>query len=359
MLAWLVFLGCACFVTVSLLGIKNEIKMMVMEGSMHQGNQNEALATQKKSDGETTQTLDSAMLEAYRQSSITSSHTQTPKIPFTSIKIVGERNSGTNFLEQILVEAFPSYGEIYKNGTKRSGRIGFVDLNFGPLGCKHTFRHNLLTREELERLAGPEFENVLWLLSVRSPCDWGTGMYHHPWHMCPPVEWLTTNKPGKGSATKQWSKKCENTKPDRQNQYIGNVKVELDKYNVSRFEFWKMPWIDWQEARILPSHNFSYANIFHLRAFKEKIMLQLLTAVPERVRVVHLKLYERSPAQLLKDLVSEFNLTMAEGAEIPTGRPHSTDCLTQDERNHAVSNVNWDIESAFGFVPGDCRVCRH
>ena len=334
-LALLACLGFNRHVTASLRNISNEIPR-VLEGSAHPSAVDAAT------------TVRGAILAAQRRAS-TGARRQSNKTPVRSIKVVGERNSGTNFLEQILARALPHYGETFSDG-----RLDFANLNFGPLGGKHMFRHGLLTRDELQRLAGPEFEHVLWLLAVRSPCDWGSGMYRRPWHLCPPVEWLAAHRPGVRPAAPEWGQKCE---PGTNNQYLNpaQIKDELNQYKLSRFEFWKMPWIDWQEARW--ARNFSYANIFHLRTLKETIMLQLMTAVPERARIVHLQLSERSPEQLLRDLVLEFNLTRVAGAPTPRGRPHSTECLTDAERSHAVSHVDWDIEAAFGFVPGDCRVC--
>merc|ERR1711959_552154 len=123
---------------------------------------------------------ESDLVQAYRahQSAPITNRTSNPT-PIRTIKILGERNSGTNFLEKILVPAFhPHY-------SNNNGRFPFAEgPDFGPFGGKHMFRHKLLSQEELELLAGPKYQDVLWLLAVRSPCDWGTGMYHNPWHMC-------------------------------------------------------------------------------------------------------------------------------------------------------------------------------
>ena len=48
------------------------------------------------------------------------------------------------------------------------------------------FRHSLLNETELAMVA--QRTDILWLLVVRSPCEWAEAMKRVPWHMCHPKE---------------------------------------------------------------------------------------------------------------------------------------------------------------------------
>lgn len=75
----------------------------------------------------------------------------------------GERNSGTTFVSDTLAEAFDPPNSMGSNLEKFSSGIPV-------LLHKHMFRHDLLNESELAEVKGRR--DIVWILVVRSPCDW-------------------------------------------------------------------------------------------------------------------------------------------------------------------------------------------
>eukprot|EP01084_Bolivina_argentea_P013594 25515_1 len=244
-----------------------------------------------------------------------------PKISVPShIYLLGERNSGTTFFENILTEAFsPNY-------TERPSR------NIPIFGSKHMFRHNLLNITEINALTY-NYTNILWMLAVRNPCDWVDGMYRNPWHMCNPNNISSCPIGG----------------------YIGmNVKATQ---NLTRKQFLDIEWGDYPETH--KDHGYIYANIFELRKHKLQLMKQLKNVVSDRrIKIVKLREIESNPTQFIEEIAKEFNYHINKhfyrNRSIIT---HPILCLNDSEMQIAQQQLNWDIERDFGFTPLDCHTC--
>ena len=83
--------------------------------------------------------------------------------PPTSIYILGERNSGTTFVSNTLAMAFDPPNVMGSNLEKFSTDVPV-------LLHKHMFRHDLLDDGDLREIRSRK--DVLWIMVVRSPCDW-------------------------------------------------------------------------------------------------------------------------------------------------------------------------------------------
>lgn len=97
------------------------------------------------------------------------------------IHLLGERNSGTNYIESILKTSLleEKYGNF---SLKYPFASGIPVLDF-----KHMWRHDLLDSKELKIIE--ENQDSLWLLVVRSPCSWADGMYRNPGTCAPHQMW--------------------------------------------------------------------------------------------------------------------------------------------------------------------------
>lgn len=75
----------------------------------------------------------------------------------------GERNSGTTFVSDTLAEAFdpPNF---------MGSKLERFSSGIPVLLHKHMFRHDLLNETELTEIKART--DILWVLVVRSPCDW-------------------------------------------------------------------------------------------------------------------------------------------------------------------------------------------
>ena len=222
------------------------------------------------------------------------------------------------------------------------------------------FRHDLLNKSELAEIKSRD--DILWIMVVRSPCDWAEGMFRKPYHLCPPKH----------------PEKCgPNSNP--------NEKVWMNQNTVAGVPllhfFTEMEWKDWAES--VPflrdtgsdgkrakktgvevsiskvSANYTYPNVFGLRRHKLGIMKQILEVAPRNVKLVRLKELERSPELFIQSVVKEFNLTVKDGykPQPQSVVAHPTTCLTKEEWNAAQRNIDWNVEAEFGFSPFDCRMC--
>jgi len=268
----------------------------------------------------------------------------------SKIYILGERNSGTTFVSNTLAEAFDPPNTMGSNLEKFSSDIPV-------LLHKHMFRHDLLSSTELAEIRARD--DILWVMVVRSTCDWAEAMFRKPYHLCPPNHPERCG-PGSDPNNKIWL---------NQNSLVG----------VSLLEFFtKFEWNDWAES--VPfyrdkvekkdfansavsiskvSANYTYPDVFALRRHKLKIMKQIIDTVPRNVKFVRLKELERSPELFIQSLVAEFNVAVKEGYESqpPSKVAHPTVCLTPHEWDAVQNAVDWKLEAEFGFSPCDCRMC--
>mmetsp|Transcript_581 Transcript_581/g.1189 ORF Transcript_581/g.1189 Transcript_581/m.1189 type:complete len:540 (-) Transcript_581:483-2102(-) len=220
----------------------------------------------------------------------------------TSIYLLGERNSGTTFVSKTLAAAFPLPHDF---GLDSDADQFAIDI---PVFLhKHMFRHELLNDTELSEIKSRS--DILWIMVVRSPCDWIEGMYRKPYHLCP------TNKP----------ERCGTNE---------NGIVWLNKNNVRKLSFKtffsEMKWVDWAESAPFPrkifpkkqgkkspksskliiskvGRNFTYPNVISLRKHKMKLMQQVIDVSPRHVKIVRLKEVENDPNMFIQVCVSRFS----------------------------------------------------
>ncbi len=83
----------------------------------------------------------------------------------TYASLLGERNSGTTFVSKTLAEAF----ELPHNFELESDADQFA-IDIPVFLHKHMFRHELLNDTELSEIKSRP--DILWIMVVRSPCDW-------------------------------------------------------------------------------------------------------------------------------------------------------------------------------------------
>jgi len=254
---------------------------------------------------------------------------EVPPLSITKIRLLGERNSGTNYIESVLSAALETrYASTKNNLSPFSGG----DPNF--LSFKHMFRQSDLTPSELQVLID-DYRHVLWIMAVRNPCDWADGMYRKPWHMCPSID----------------PSECPDT-------YIGLNRTHLE--HVSREEFFTLPWNDWKEKEY-KQESFSYSNVFALRRRKLHFMTQVMSVAPDRVKIVHFKSVEKAPRLFSDNLATEFNLTISaeylKNQMEQTTHLHKSTCLTSGEWEIAQKHIDWELEATFGFNRLDCHKC--
>lgn len=198
------------------------------------------------------------------------------RTPPTEIYVLGERNSGTNYAAGVLRRAFtpPPRADSTRQHEVFSSEIPV-------LRHKHMFRHSLLDGAELAAIS--ERTDVVWILAVRSPCEWAEAMKRLPWHMCHPED-IASECPGK--------------------QFIG-FEHATNLRNYSLAQFFEMEWGDWPESTnfrklSFVGEDFIYRNVFQLRKHKLLLMKQIIETVPRNVKIVRLHELERSPQTFIE-----------------------------------------------------------
>eukprot|EP00040_Diaphanoeca_grandis_P026748 m.150236 g.150236 ORF g.150236 m.150236 type:complete len:348 (+) comp30715_c2_seq4:176-1219(+) len=268
---------------------------------------------------------------------------------FGNVYLLGERNSGTTFAASV-VGRIPDSENISAHSSAKAPAQ--ATRNIPVIGFKHMFRGTLLNESELQTVRETSNKGALWLLVVRNPCDWMDGMYRIPWYICNPLDKISGG--------------CQ---PDPK-RFYGHGVNRAAVLNMTRLEFMKTSWVDaaqwFQQHKHAPKKyrtrtpdwsTATYSNIFELRTFKLRLMLQIMEAVPHNFKVVHLDQLELSTDRFLRSIHVEFNVTR-EGTASARARPHlRVLCLSDEERQVAHAHLDWDVESKFGFTPSDCHTC--
>eukprot|EP00804_Cyclotella_cryptica_P026423 CCRYP_008091-RB/>CCRYP_008091-RB protein AED:0.18 eAED:0.18 QI:165/1/1/1/0.83/0.71/7/1818/557 len=230
--------------------------------------------------------------------------------PPTQIIIWGERESGVDLAMEALQHSFLDIQ------VSRHARI---------------VRTSTLKDDELETIAART--NVLWIIVVRSPCDWSEAMMQRKKELCFETHILQNTG---------WNP-CE----------------EMVSYNT--------PWYDWEDEYggevIVPSEtkqrNLSYKNMFEMRRQNLLMMQQIMELVPRHVKIVRLGEFELNPNALVKDLVKEYKFTLAQDYKplsIPSN-PTGTLCLNRTKWNEAQKLIDWKLEGYFGHHSLECHLC--
>eukprot|EP00545_Synedropsis_sp_CCMP1620_P013705 CAMPEP_0119004750 /NCGR_PEP_ID=MMETSP1176-20130426/1329_1 /TAXON_ID=265551 /ORGANISM="Synedropsis recta cf, Strain CCMP1620" /LENGTH=333 /DNA_ID=CAMNT_0006956495 /DNA_START=109 /DNA_END=1110 /DNA_ORIENTATION=- len=265
-----------------------------------------------------------------------------PKTAPSQIYLLGERNSGTKFVEALLAGQIdkkhtrlpeskpvnasdPSTIQLFGNAWTLSSKIPLFHL-------KHMFRHHPLNATDVAYLQ--DATDLLWVLVVRNPCDWADAMYRTPWHLCPTKEDDADRCPG---------------------PFLGLDRTAV--HGKSRLEFFRdMEWRDWHESTIDPN-DFTYDSVFDLRRHKLSLMKQLMTVSPHRFQVVHLDQVELQPELFVQHFVKQFGLQAEPDPSPMKAKHHKTLCLNADEWKVAQEKIDWTMEAHFGFVPTNCHMC--
>jgi len=239
-----------------------------------------------------------------------------PGIPIKGFKVIGERNSGTNYMQGLLEGAFPNYTSNYPEGP-----------------FKHMFGHSLF-QESYLKARNEIATDIIWVFMVRKPCDWADGMFRKPHHICPP------------------------TKPSDCKELItGPVTGYGDLNGITREEFMNLPMYD--SAELSDGEVLAYSNIFKLRAHKLRKMKQIMDLFPHRSIIVDYEVVKKAPGVFIHDLVQQFNFTVDPtfNSGGSSNRIHSAMCLNEKEWVIAQKNIDWSMEGLFGHHNLQCHQC--
>ena len=166
------------------------------------------------------------------------------------IVVLGDHESGADKVVNVLSDAFEEKVVMHRHITRRS----------------------LLNAKELESIISSQTDN-LWLVVVRSPCEWADAMIERKRHVC------------------QNNNILQNTQLQSCN--------EID-------ESYNSEWIDWQDTELQEEiitsdtqNAITYQNMFEMRRLNLLITQQIIELVPQRVKIVRFGEFELNPNALV------------------------------------------------------------
>ena len=354
-----------------------------------------------------------------------------PKV--SRIYLLGERNSGTNYVEEALFRAFRSYSrwnsdtkidlnqkkkqnvqEFLRQGRNLPGKRPRVKRkklanpfsnDIPVFQSKHMFRQTLLNETEYQTLVQyfrghsnndnqPRSSRALFVLVVRSPCEWADAMRRKPWHLCPtqPFGAQQQNQGNNENMDEYTEDELCHGSP-----YI-MMQAQPETQTMSLEDFARQPWKEWAIHNIhylnhhkqqapqndvvrphTPGHYMPpFDHIFQLRTFKLQLMAQVIQAAQEAVTsfrhemalpivLIHLRDFEAAPHRTIMEVSERHGLTLEPYYQplSPTSHElHQYQCIspTMAEWIHGGGSkmvVNWTLEQEhFGFVPSqECQPC--
>ena len=304
--------------------------------------------------------------------------TRIPLSNVSRIYLLGERNSGTSYVEHALFGAFRAYSRwpvapdlrpprvVHHNqtttqppttghnhrppGTTRFRVIGTgtrlqgiatgtpqtnknlpfpFAMDIPVLEFKHMFRQSLLNETEYQTLVQhfrgnhnhqkPRSGRALFVLVVRSPCEWADGMRRKPWHLCPTQRFRShKNNTNKSDSTE--NDLCHGS------PYI-SMEAQRETQAMSLHDFSRQPWREFPFRQGLSRRNHQqsqgFDHIFQLRTLKLQLMAQVIQAaqqavtsfhphqpIPPPIVLIHLPDFEAAPHRAIVQMAQRHGLTL-------------------------------------------------
>jgi hypothetical protein len=237
--------------------------------------------------------------------------------PPSQIVVIGEIHSGAEYATEILKNAFG-------NET--------THLHESIL-----YHHELLDDDELKIVAART--DILWVITVRSPCHWTDAVIKSRKELCEEMEDLS------GDACKAYP-------------------------HASEEDYYRMPWYDVHQIssvhEAIESSNDiivkQYEDIFDMRRQKLLLLKQIIDVMPRHAKILRLGEFELNPNAFIIDLVTEYNFTTIDEYKpsLPTVEHESTfSCIEHSKWKDAQQRIDWTLEGHFGHNHLDCHLCHH
>jgi hypothetical protein len=235
--------------------------------------------------------------------------------PPTKIVVWGEKESGTDSILEVFRNAF----------TVNVEQHGLIS------------RREVLNDEELESISSRK--DVLWIIAVRSPCEWAEAMIIRKNEIC------------------------------IKNNMLQNLSVDCDDTGVESYNFSWDTWPDDNDSQtevIIPSdtdpkQTKTYKNIFEMRRHNLLIKQQIMELVPRHVKIVRLTEFELNPNMLVKDLVKEYKFTLQSDYKeepITASLVAPMLCMDYAKWKEAQELIDWKLEGYFGHHSMECHLCH-
>lgn len=241
----------------------------------------------------------------------------------TQIIVIGEIHSGAEYAADVFKYAF---------GNAKTQLHASI------------FRRDLLDEAELKYVASRT--DILWVVTVRSPCHWADAVIQSRKSSC--IDEILTGDD------------CE--------AYT----------NVSDEDYFRIPWYDLHPSSdahnagglnnvIIIKDNFEhesrYDDIFDMRRRKLLLMKQIIDLMPRHAKILRLGEFELNPDAFVLDLMTEYNFKTRDqyNPSIPVikhGNQSSFSCVEYSKWNDAQTRIDWTLEGYFGHNRLDCHLCR-
>ena len=232
--------------------------------------------------------------------------------PPTRAVLLGERESGMDHVADVLTGAFK------------------LDVSIHG----HIFRRTLLTDEELKAITAQT--DILWVVVIKSPCEWAESMIQLKRNICE-----------------------KNSVLQNRGLQSCNEGVLGDSYNFQ--------WDDWEDSdrgeEIIPNdkqNSITHQNIFEFRRQNLQVIQQIIEVMPRNVKIVRYGEFVLNPNALIKDLEKEYGFTVKK-YHVPiqvNGDVGTLLCMSPTKWKEAQELIHWKLEGYFGHHSLDCHLCH-
>ena len=215
--------------------------------------------------------------------------------------------------------------------------------------------------------------DAVWVVVVRSPCDWADGLIRLRGEECE----------GRGGGS------MDNVEADEGGKEKGRESRCAGREFASGADYYRMPWYDDDDdiARdgggggngdetannhtddatmmILPRR---YDDVFEMRQRKLLLLKHAMEGMPRRVKIIRLSEFDLNSDVLVRDLSREYGLAISE-TYVP--HPPRVDpmmsssriddvfaCVEFEKWKEAMQRIDWSLEGYFGHNRLDCHLCR-
>lgn len=255
------------------------------------------------------------------------SHVQTRPIEFA---IIGERCSGTNFIQALISLNISSLPSLYDN-KKIGKREEILHKHFIPWLELKNFGHPLLShQEDISWLSS--YQETLFIFVVRNPYDWVRSFYQNPWHVDLERFYLENQRDFFSFLSNEW--------------HVLNKKEPWDESLAYLCDHCN------------PYTNQPFSNVLELRTYKILNALRLGQIVSNFVFVSYEKVLE-DPKGFIDWLSAiSFHEPSHSFVDVPTYKgvfdnqlyaPQTYFPFQKHELDFIEKNLDWEVESWIGY----------
>lgn len=253
--------------------------------------------------------------------------------------VIGERCSGTNFIEALVLQNVPSLSSLYKN-QKIGKRKAVLHKHFFPWLDLTCFGSPLISYTE-KLFWIPSYRDTLFIFVVRNPYDWIRSFYQNPWHVDLQRMGLDERKTLFSFLSNEW--------------HVLEKFSPIDEYLAHLSDNWN------------PYRERYFRNVLELRTYKILNALRLGQIVPNFIFVPYEKVLQ-DPKGFINwlswishhEAVEPFaSIDTYKGVQSNASfSPQNYSPFRAHELDFIEKNLDWEVESWIGYEKNEVSIAE-